>query len=197
MKPVTAIAASILTLLLATSPVYADGFVAPNVGLAFGGDAGATLLDATQDSSKVSFGVAGGFMSDGIFGVEEDFSYAPNFFGKGGSIDSDRTLTLMTNLLIGIPIGGQHGPGVRPYVSVGLGLINRNVDSFVPSSNFSANNLGYDIGAGVMGYFANHVGIRAGVQYFRNFERTGANVIGLDAGEFNFYRGSVGVLFRF
>jgi len=197
MKPVTVIASSLFTLLLAISPAYADGFVVPNIGVNFGGDASATLIDATQDSSKVSYGVVAGFMSDGIFGVEEDFAYAPNFFGKGGSINSDRTLTLMTNLLIGIPIGGQHGAGVRPYASVGLGLINRNVDSFVPSTNFSANNLGYDLGAGVMGYFANHVGIRAGVQYFRNFERTGANIIGLDAGEFNFFRGSVGVLFRF
>ncbi|MEP7308088.1 MAG: hypothetical protein ABJA98_21510 [Acidobacteriota bacterium] len=58
-------------------------------------------------------------------------------------------------------------------------------------------NFGYDVGAGVMGYFANHVGLRAGVQYFRNFERTGGNLLGLDAGEFNFYRGCVGVLFRF
>ena len=124
-------------------------------------------------------------------------SDAPNFFGNGGSIDSNRVLTLMTNVLIGIPVGGQHGPGIRPFASIGLGLINRNVESFAPAANFSANNLGYDVGAGVMGYFANHVGLRAGVQYFRNFEPTGGNLLGLDAGEFNFFRGSVGVLFRF
>jgi hypothetical protein len=71
------------------------------------------------------------------------------------------------------------------------------VDSSVPATDFSANDFGYDVGGGLMGYFADHVGMRAGVQYFRNFERTGSNVIGLDAGQFNFFRGSIGVLFRF
>jgi opacity protein-like surface antigen len=197
MKIASVLSSFVLGLLLLTPPVYADGFVAPTIGVNFGGDAGATLIDATQDNSKASYGVVGGFMTDGVFGMEEDFAYGPSFFGKGGPINSSRVATLMTNLLIGIPVGGQHGPGIRPFASIGVGLINRNVDSTVPSASFSSNDFGYDVGAGVMGYFADHIGLRAGVQYFRNFQRTGSNIIGLDAGEFNFFRGSFGVLFRF
>ena len=202
MKPGCVMAGAFITaLLLVAAPAHADSFIVPSIGVNFGGDAGATLIDAAQnsthDSSRVAYGVAAGMMTNGIFGFEEDFAWAPNFFGDGGGVDETRVVTLMTNLLIGVPVGGQRGPGIRPYASAGLGLIHRRVDSSLSLTDFSANDFGYDVGAGVMGYYANHVGVRAGVQYFRNFERTGENVIGLDAGQFNFFRGSIGVLFRF
>jgi hypothetical protein len=101
----------------------------------------------------------------------------------------------MTNLLVESPSADsavQHSAHASPPQSDPP-----RVDSSLSLTDFSANDFGYDVGAGVMGYFANHVGVRAGVQYFRNFERTGENVIGLDAGQFNFFRGSIGVLFRF
>ena len=34
--------------------------------------------------------------------------------GHGAGIDSSRVATLMTNVIVGIPIGGQSGAGVRP-----------------------------------------------------------------------------------
>ena len=49
----------------------------------------------------------------------------------------------------------------------------------------------------VMGYFGDHIGMRVGAQYFRNFDRTSSNVIGLEAGNFNFFRAAFGVLVRF
>jgi hypothetical protein len=184
-------------LLLAAPSAYADGYIAPSIGVNFGGDAGSTLLDAAENSSKLTYGVAAGWMFKGIFGLEEDFSYGPSFFGHGGDVNDTRVITVMTNLIIGIPVGGQHGLGIRPYGTIGLGLINRDVEGSAVSPAFSANDFGYDLGAGVMGYFADHIGVRGGVQYFRNFEHTGSNVIGLDAGQFNFFRGTFGVLFRF
>jgi hypothetical protein len=48
-----------------------------------------------------------------------------------------------------------------------------------------------------MGYFADHFGLRGDVRYFRNFENTETNVVGLDVGNFAFYRASIGALFRF
>jgi hypothetical protein len=198
MKPLFAVAIlSVLGLLLGSAPVKADGFITPSIGANFGGDAGTTLIDAAQDSSKVSYGVAAGWMLNGIFGVEEDFAYAPNFYGHGGGINSSHVLTLMSNALIGVPVGGQHGPGFRPYGSIGLGLINQDVQTPLTLTTFSSNNFGFDAGAGAMGYFSDHFGIRGGVQYFRNFERTNTNAVGLEEGHFSFYRGSVGVVFRF
>jgi len=191
------VSATVLCLLGAVVPARADSFIAPSIGVTFGGDSGNTLFGATHDSSRVSVGVAGGTMFNGVIGLEEDFSWNPNFFGDSGTIDSSRVLTLMSNVIVGIPIGGQRGGGFRPFASVGLGWIQRDIKAVLPATSFRANDIGYDVGLGVMGYFADHVGVRGEVQYFRNFEQTGSNVIGLDAGGFNFFKASVGVLVRF
>lgn len=188
-------------LLAAPTLAHADGFISPNVGVNFGGQAGGTLVNAvsgaTNDANKINWGVAAGWMGAGVIGVEEDFAHSPSFFGSGGNISSSRVVTLMTNVIVGAPIGGQKGGGIRPYGAVGVGWINQNIQTVNGVGNFSENDFGWDVGVGVMGYFADHIGLRADYRYFRNFQETGTNVIGLQAGHFNFNRVSVGVLFRF
>ena len=118
-------------------------------------------------------------------------------FGDGGNLDKSRVYTLMTNLIIGAPIGGQRGGGIRPYASGGVGLINRDIKFVNGVGDFTDNSGGFDLGAGVMAYFADNVGLRFDYRYFRTFNTTNANVIGLSSGNFTFSRASVGVLFRF
>lgn len=179
------------------APARADGFVSPTIGVDFGGSAGGTLQGAANNGNKMNFGAAFGWMGAGIAGVEEDISYAPNFFGDGGTVDKTRVLTVMTNLILGVPVGGQHGPGIRPFVSGGVGLIGRNITFVNGINNFSANDFGFDLGAGLMGYFSNNIGLRVDYRYFRNFQSTDSNTIGLESGHFTFSRASLGVLFRF
>ncbi len=179
------------------TPAHADGFISPSIGVDFGGQAGGTLVNSVNNGNKINWGVAAGWMGAGIFGVEEDFMHAPNFFGSGGNIDSSRVVTLMTNAIVGIPVGGQHGGGIRPYGAIGVGWMNQNITTLNGVGNFSENDFGWDIGAGVMGYFSDHLGLRVDYRYFRNFQETSSNTIGLQVGHFNFNRASVGVLFRF
>ena len=188
-------------LLAAPAPAHADGFISPNVGVNFGGQAGGTLRNAVNvaadQGSKINWGVAAGWMGAGVIGVEEDFAYSPKFFGSGGFVDSSRVVTLMTNLIVGAPIGGQKGGGIRPYAAAGVGWINQNITTLTGVGNFSENDFGWDVGVGVMGYFADNIGLRFDYRYFRNFQETSTNVIGLQVGHFSFNRASVGVLFRF
>jgi opacity protein-like surface antigen len=185
-------------LLLSAASARADGFVSPSVGVDFGGNAGTTLRGAVNNSQRVNVGVDVGWMSAGVFGLEEDFSWAPNFFGSGGTtIDKTRVVTLMTNVIAGVPVGGQRGGGVRPYVSAGVGLLNQHVSTPTGVGDVSENDFGFDAGAGVMGYFADHIGLRGDVRYFRSFQSTETNVVGLEVGHFSFYRAAIGVLFRF
>jgi hypothetical protein len=187
-----------LGLLLSAVPAHADGFVTPSIGVDFGGNAGSTLRGAANNSNKLNVGVAVGWMSAGVFGLEEDFSWAPNFFGSGGTaVDKTRVVTLMTNVIAGVPVGGQKGGGVRPYVGGGVGLINQHVSTPTGVGEFSENDFGFDIGAGIMGYFGDHIGLRGDVRYFRSFQNTEANLVGLEVGHFAFYRAAVGVVFRF
>jgi opacity protein-like surface antigen len=203
MKPAYGFAVLLATglLLASAAPAHADGFISPTVGVNFGGQAGGTLRSAASgaanNGSKINFGLAAGWMGAGVIGIEEDFAYSPSFFGSGGNIDSSRAVTAMTNLVVGAPIGGQHGVGIRPFASIGVGWINQDIKTLTGIGNFSENDFGFDLGAGVMGYFSNNVGLRFDYRYFRNFQETNSNTIGLEVGHFNFSRASMGVLFRF
>jgi opacity protein-like surface antigen len=202
MKPVHGFAVLIATGLLASaSPARADGFISPTIGVNFGGSAGGNLRTSTNsaatDGSKINWGVAAGWMGKGVIGVEEDFQWSPDFFGHGGAVDSSRVVTVMTNLIVGAPIGGQHGAGIRPYASLGVGWINQNIHNTTNVNNFTENDFGWDLGAGVMGYFSDNIGLRFDYRYFRNFQETSTNTIGLEVGHFAFNRASLGVVFRF
>jgi opacity protein-like surface antigen len=202
MKPLYGFAVLAATgLLLSATPAHADGFVSPTVGVDFGGSAGGTLRTAASgaatEGSKINWGVAAGWMGGGIAGFEEDFSWSPSFFGSGGNINSSRVVTLMSNAIVGVPVGGQRGAGIRPFVALGIGWINQNITTNNGIGNFSENDFGWDLGAGVMGYFSNNVGLRFDYRYFRNFQETSSNTVGLEIGHFAFNRASIGVLFRF
>ena len=176
----------------------ADGFVSPFLAVNFGGDAGGTFNNNVRDRSRTAFGGNVGFMGGGIFGVELDVAYTKNFYGEGSVVGDNSLLTVMPAVIIGIPIGGQQGLGVRPYATAGVGMIRRdlNISGF---DVFDGSDLAYNLGFGVMGYFSDHVGIRADYKYLRNFgvDDTSLTNIDFHRGTFDFSRAGVGILFRF
>jgi opacity protein-like surface antigen len=199
---VTALA---LALFLPAAAAHADGFITPFVGVNFGGSTDDKFVDAVNDNSKVNWGVALGYMGGGIIGFEEELSYTPKFFAAGGmpsgTFGEVNVITLMSNLIIGIPIGGQSGGGIRPYVVAGVGLFRTDIDRVSTLFKASKNDFGYNLGGGVMGYFADHIGIRGDVRYFRNLNASDEadNPVGIaiSKGTLNFIRGSVGLVLRF
>jgi hypothetical protein len=195
---VTALA---LATLLSAAAAHADGFITPFVGVNFGGSTNDKFVDSVNDNSKVNWGVGLGYMGGGIIGFEEEISYSPKFFAPGVVIGQVNVLTVMSNLIIGIPIGGQQGGGVRPYVVGGFGLFRTDVDKASSLFRSSINDYGFDLGGGVMGYFSNHFGIRGDVRYFRNLKTSedADNPVGIaiSKGNLNFLRGSIGIVLRF
>jgi len=178
----------------------ADWFITPFIGANFGGATSTENLDdALDDSSRLTYGVSGGFMGKGIIGFEEDFGYTKKFFAPFAGIDDTNLLTLMSNVIVGIPIGGQSGFGVRPYVVGGVGLMRTSVDSAVNFVDLHNNSFGFDVGGGVNVYFW-HIGIRGDLRYFRDFSEADSNTfLGsiLQQGNLDFWRGTAGVVFRF
>ena len=139
----------------------ADGFVTPWVGSAFG---------SNIQNGQTTFGVSAGGMGAGIIGGEVDFGWSPSFFGTKSDFGNNTVMNLMGNVILGIPIGGTHGGGVRPYVVGGIGLIRTQIDGGIAHQLVSipSNNMfGWDAGGGVMGYFNQHVGLRGDVRYLR------------------------------
>jgi hypothetical protein len=167
---------------------FADGYVAPFVGGNFANNSG---------NGRMNVGFDAGWMGAGIAGLEFDLGYAPNFFGSAGDFGENNVLTAMGNLIVGIPVGGTHGTGLRPYLTVGGGLVRTEVNGhpapgFIPK--ISDGNAGLNGGVGVMGFLSDHVGLRGDVRYFRDFRESPPETVQL--GAFHFWRASFGLVFR-
>ena len=184
--------AAAVAFVCAPAVARADGYVSPFIGV---------NAENNSGNGRANFGVNAGGMGAGVIGGELDFGYSPSFFGNSGTYGSNSVMDLMGNVIVGIPIGGTHGAGVRPYGTVGLGLIRSQVtggvNGLVQTSN---NDWGINAGAGVMGFLSDHVGLRGDLRYFRNFnDNSQISVPGgvnIDFGAFHFWRASFGVVLR-
>ena len=185
----------------------ADWLFTPFIGLNWGGSV--RFNDALGDfddelEKRATYGATLAWMGGGFAGFEVDFDYTPNFFeSTEGDDDFDygdnNVTTLMANLVLGVPIGGQSGAGIRPYVSGGLGLIRSSVDDADDFFDVSSNDLGFNVGAGITGFFSDNVGFRGDVRYLRSLVDDDPDEDDLDfrLGSLRFWRGTVGLTFRF
>jgi opacity protein-like surface antigen len=188
-----------LALVLAPSSARADWLFTPNIGAGFGGNAG---VGADGDSrSHLSWGASIGWMGAGIFGWEADFAYTPEFFEGDDDdfdlVDSSNVTSFMVNALIGVPVGGTTGGGFRPYFSGGVGLLQSSVEDVDALFEVSNNDFGFNLGGGAMGFMTDHVGFRGDVRYYRSLSDPDEdNEFDIDFGDFDFWRATGGVTFR-
>ena len=157
------VAVMMTALTLLPASVQAQGFISPLVGFNFGGDSGCPELTGCEEkrlNAGVSLGVLGS-----VFGFEEEFAYANNFFGESPGVASS-VLTVMTNVMLAPDIGP-----IRPYFLAGVGLIKTEIE-LTPESLLTADNnhFGWDMGGGLMIFFGEHVGVRGDIRYFHAFQ---------------------------
>ncbi len=173
-----------------TREASAEGFIAPFIGYNFGGDSGCPTATDCEDK-KLNAGLALGTLGT-LFGFEEEFGYARNFFGDAPGRTSS-VFTLMSNVMITPNIGP-----IRPYALAGLGLMKSRVN-LSQSSLLSADNndLGWDVGGGLMGFFGSHVGVRGDLRYFHAFKDL--RVVGFTLGntKLDFGRASLALVLKF
>jgi hypothetical protein len=189
MHPRRLLALAAALLAFHVTPARADGFITPSVGFNFGADATNCNSLRSCDDRRTSWGVAIG-TTGGVFGFEEEFAYAPNFFGTASGGDN-AVLTLMSNLLLVIPAGP-----VQPYGLVGLGLVRPHARLNPQSLASDQNTLGWDIGGGVNIFLAHAVGVHGDVRHVRTLQDVTLGGLFVNA-PLDFWRGSAGVTFRF
>ncbi len=93
--------------------------MSPIVGYNYGGDSGCPNVTGCEDKN-LNLGIAIGNYGD-LFGLEEEFAYAKDFYGDVAAYESS-VVTLMTNVLLSPDVGR-----IKPYGLVGIGLIKSNV----------------------------------------------------------------------
>lgn len=193
---------------IAPRPASADWVLTPFVGWNFGSSADVSgkggVSTFSRFAHKVDYGASAAYMGKGIVGAEVDFGYSPSFYANttqtGFQFSSGSNVTTLTgNVIVGIPIGGEHNASIRPYAVGGVGLLRSRVGDAEGFFNVTTkNDFGFDVGAGLMGFVTPNVGIRGDVRYFRGF--TGAlsgSATPLALGNFQFWRAGLGVSFRF
>lgn len=215
MKPLLRTALTLLFLGSLAAPARADWFLTPYFGMAFGGASNQFVLNDADDQfeQRVNFGGSVSWRSKGIWGFELDYDAAPNFFQFTGGTNNFDLLdmnssvqTLMGNVVIAVPVGGSHGAGFQPYVTAGFGTIRTQLRSASDVfDDITSNDSGFNVGAGAHFFAGTHFGIRADARYIRGFESLDDEdpitdnpffdqTIATDV--FNFFRGTVGLTFR-
>ncbi len=198
------VTASIVIVASAAAPrtASADWTLTPFLGWNFGGSAGVNGSGSTFSSTfekKLDYGASLTSMGAGPVGFEVDFGYSPNFFETSASTTGFRftNKSNVTTLMGNVVVGGNSG-SVRPYAVAGVGLLRTKVQDVAAVFDVNTkNDFGMDVGGGVIGFFSNNVGLRGDVRYFRGFRGTSRNATGLTLSDFRFWRGSVGVSFKF
>jgi opacity protein-like surface antigen len=176
--------------LCASTQARAQAFISPLIGYDFGGDATCPNLTGCQDK-KINYSVSLGAMGR-VFGFEEEFAYAPDFFGTKAGLSSN-VLTLMSNVMLAPKIGL-----VRPYLEAGLGLVKTHVD-LTTTTLFTTdnNNLGWDFGGGLMFFLGDHFAVRGDLRYIRAFQDLTVQGFTLGSSKLDFGRASGGVVLKF
>lgn len=188
-------------------PASADWLLTPYVGVVFGGSANNFNVNDLTDvfEQRISFGGGLTWMGAGKLGFEVDYHLAPNFYQITGGTENVELLnldssvqTLMANVILGAPIGGTSGPGIRPYAVGGIGLMRATLNGADELfDNLSDNELGVNVGGGVHVFFSDNIGLRGEVRYFRGLQKGDDNGEDLDLEDFDFWRATVGLTFRF
>ena len=184
-------AALLLTTLPA--PARADWLFTPSIGTTFGGD--------TNGREHFTYGTSLAWMGSGIFGWEADVSFTPEFFeGNDDDFDFDggsNVVAVMGNAIIGVPIGGQRDAGFRPYFTAGLGMLQSEARTNDDLFHVDNSEFGFNVGAGVLGFFSDHIGLRGDIRYLRSFEDPEEdNEFDIAVGGCDYRRAGAGVTFR-
>jgi Outer membrane protein beta-barrel domain len=185
------IVAAATVIVLAPAVAHADGYVSPWAS---------TQAGSSFNNGRAGFGVDAGGMGAGIIGGEIDFGYSPSFFGTENDFGHNTVINLMPNLIVGVPIGGTHGPGIRPFVTGGVGLLRTQIDGGTLAHVASSNNQwGWDLGLGAMGFFNDHFGLRGDLKYLRGFENLATGNQSVDfngSNQLHFWRADIGIVIR-
>jgi opacity protein-like surface antigen len=181
-----------LTLFALLSPrlASAQGFISPSFGYNFGGDSGCLEAFDCEDKNW-NFALAGGALGN-VVGFEAEWLYESEFLGETRD-QTSKVTTLMGNFLLAPRISI-----VQLYGLAGIGLMRTAIEDTLGEDQ-SENQIGWDIGGGVMFFVHRNVAIKGDIRYYHSFEVTDLLDFELNRGDnrLDFGRAAFGVVFKF
>ena len=185
-----------LVVLLSPATARADWLFTPHVGSTFG------------NGNAFTYGASIGWVGTGMFGWETEVAFTPGFLDIDADAEvnplldtddidgiDDQAVSFMFNAVVGGANPGG-GNGFRPYFSGGVGFVNASIESDELLFEEESNKFAFNLGGGAMTYFGN-VGIRGDVRYYKTLSDSDFdNDLGVELGDYDFWRATVGVTFR-
>jgi opacity protein-like surface antigen len=182
----------------------ADWLITPFVGGTFAGQTIHFDPEQGAGSTQFVFGGGGAWLSDGVFGFEADFAYAPRYFerdNRAGMVTNSYLYTLTGNVIVTLPLSVTR-ESLRPYVTGGLGMMDGHLEEvanilpelFELQERPSA---AVDVGAGVIGFVTRNTGARFDLRYVRSLARDENPLTGALRTKLSFWRITAGVTLRY
>ena len=126
------------------------------------------------------------------------FAYAPRFFERdtlAGNIFDSNLMTLSGSIIAAVPLSVTDY-SLRPYLIGGVGLIHSDITYIELLDSVDDNSMGFNVGAGAIGFLTPRTGVRFELRHFRTFEREANDVSGEVFPRLSFWRATVGVVIR-
>jgi hypothetical protein len=198
----TTTTATVLLVVLCGSPraARADYLFTPFIGGAFARQTiFFTGVEQGEGSTHVIFGGTAGWLSSGILGFEGEFAYSPHFFERDDPLDiilGSELLTVTGNVIVAVPLNVSEY-SLRPYAIGGMGLMHSGITYLQTIPPVGDNSLGFNVGAGAIGFLTARTGVRFELRHFRTFEREPNEARPLEVlPRLSFWRATVGVVIR-
>ena len=180
-----------LVALLSPRMAQAQGFISPTFGYNFGGDSGCLEAFDCEDKNW-NFSLSAGALGS-VVGFEVEWLWANNFFGETAD-QSNTVTTFMGNFMLAPKISI-----VQLYGLAGIGLMRTKFEDDVFETEESENQIGWDVGGGLMVFVHRNVAIKGDIRYYHSFEAL--DLLGFDLGNnenrLDFGRLGIGVVFKF
>ena len=184
---------------LPAAEAHAQWFVAPWIGLKFGGSTNLPDLEQSAAEAKLLLGGSGGVLGSGIFGIEGDYGYGPRFFERtNDQVGRSSITTLMGNVIIALPRRITRD-SLRPYLVGGVGLLHLSIEEGIGVFDLNRNLLGFSVGGGAFGPVTNRVSIRFDLRRLSNLTAPSEPALTVDEepAYLTFWRATVGVVVNY
>jgi len=182
------------------APAHADFIITPFVGKTFA--AQTTFLLANVDKQSWMLGASAAWLTDGVFGAEIDFGYAPRFFDSdqvtnGNIVEPGRNVVSLTgNVLLAVPLSVTRD-SLRPYISAGMGLLHAGSADLLTLSTVGRNLPAVSIGGGAIGFLSRRTGVRFDLRHIRSTGRDVDTSTLLTSPRLGWWRATIGVAIRY
>ena len=185
-------------LLLSARTDAEDRQIRPFIGATLGGQTTFVDPENVVGKAKLAIGVSAVFLGE-VFGAEVDIADAPGFFESNDKylVRGSRVTTISGNVVVAAPHRLTEY-SLRPYFVGGAGLMRVRTTTAFSVFDVSSVIPMLDVGAGVIGFLTNRVGVCWEVRRFQSVGSHADNV-GLSFGDehLSFFRATMAVAIRY